>query len=256
MPTANIGKLPIKLGKRAPKLDKRTFMMSRYLPAILPPPPVETDGYVTKVPSWPMYLNDQLGDCVAAAAGHVVNQETYYASGSENIPTDNDILKTYEAVGGYVPGDPWTDQGMNMLDYLNYWRKVGVGGHKILGFASIDLARRDQIMHAVQLFGNVYLGVQLPISAQDQSVWKVPPGGPFGDGSPGSWGGHCVPMMFAGAQSSVVVTWGQTIHMTWDFLATYADEAYVVLSNDWIKANGISPSKFNITQLKEDLKLL
>lgn len=252
----NIGKLPYQLGKRAPQLDKRTFMLSRYLPAVLPAPPPETDGYVTKVPSFPLYLNDSLGDCVAAAAGHIINQETYYASGTEAIPTDAQILKTYEDVGGYVPGDPSTDQGMNMLDYLKYWRKKGVGGHKILGFAAIDLTRRDQIMQAIQLFGNVYLGLQLPISAQGQNVWKVPPSGPFGDGSPGSWGGHCVPMMFAGQQSSVVVTWGATLHMTWDFLADYADEAYVVLSNDWIKANGISPSKFNITQLKADLALL
>src|SRR5436190_15974434 len=102
----NPGKLPVKLGKRAPILDKRTFQLARYLPAILPPAPPETDGYVTKVPSFPMYLNDQLGDCVAAAAGHIINQETYYASGTEALPTDAQILKTYEDVGGYVPGDP------------------------------------------------------------------------------------------------------------------------------------------------------
>jgi hypothetical protein len=252
----NIGKLPIQLGKRAPRLDKRTFRLARYLPAIIPPPPVETDGYVTKVPSWPMYLNDSLGDCVAAAAGHIVNQETFYASGTEKLPTDNDILKTYEAVGGYIPGDPNTDNGMDMLSYLKYWRSTGVGGHKILGFVGVDLTRRDEIMQAIQLFGNVYLGIQLPISAQVQTAWKVPAGGPFGDGSPGSWGGHCVPMMFAGAQTSVVVTWGNTLHMDWDFLTNYADEAYVVLSNDWIKANGVSPSKFNLAQLQADLALL
>src|SRR5579862_1190901 len=148
----NIGKLATQLGKRAPRLDRRTFKLARYLPAIIPPPPVETSGYVTKVPEWKMYMNDTLGICVGAAAAHLINQETYYAGGTEIEPTDAQVLKTYEDVGGYVPGDPSTDNGMDMLTFCNYWRSTGVGGHKILGFATVDLTRRDEIMQAIQLF--------------------------------------------------------------------------------------------------------
>lgn len=244
-----------RLGKRAPRLDRRTFKLERYMPTL--PAPLDHVNWLSKPQAlgWPMMLNDSLGDCVCAAAGHMVEQWTAYASSPVVVP-NSDILTMYEQVGGYVPGNSQTDQGCSMLDALNWWRKVGLGGRKILGYASVDTWNRPQFKNSVRLLGNVYLGVQLPLSAQGQSVWQVPNEGPFGDGSPGSWGGHCIPVVSYDRTGLIVISWGQKLFMTWGFLHTYADEAYAVLSPDWIESTGLSPGQFNLPQLQADLGAL
>lgn len=256
----NPGLLTQKLGKAAPKIDKRTFKLAKYLPKLMPPPPPSA-SYVQKVQDWGMMLNGVLGDCVAAAAGHMIQQWTRYA-GTEIVIPDSAILKTYEDVGGYIPGNSNTDTGMVMLDYLNYWRKVGVGGHKILGYVSVDPSRVDQIQAAIQLFGNLYAGLQLPRSVQGTSLWSVPPSGPYNNASPGSWGGHCVPLMAYRPNSAgtaalyTPLTWAAKFTATAGFLHCYMDECYAVLSEDWIESNGLAPSQFNLDQLQEDLSQL
>jgi len=44
--------------------------------------------------------------------------------------------------------------------------------------------------------------------------------------------------------------------MTWGFLHTYADEAFAVLSPDWIAKTGLAPNHFNLSQLQADLAAL
>ena len=93
---------------------------------------------------------------------------------------------------GYKPSDPSTDRGAVELDVLRYWRKTGVGGYKIDAFVALEPKNHLHVQAAVDLFGGSYIGLALPVSAQQQKVWSVPPGGPTGTGAPGSWGGHAV----------------------------------------------------------------
>ena len=126
-----------KLGKTKARKDPRTLQLSNYVMVATIPDIPEEVSWITHVNHWPMYGNDSVGDCVAAAAGHHIQQWTNYA-GNEICVSPQDVIKTYEDVGGYVPGDPSTDNGMNMLTYLKYWRKTGVGGHKIMAFVSVN----------------------------------------------------------------------------------------------------------------------
>lgn len=253
-----IDRTKVSLGKRAPRIDSRTLRMSTYRTAKAGPITVPVaDGYITKVPDWPMYLNDTLGDCVAAAAGHCIEQWTEYA-GDFYQPTDAEILAFYE-----TQNPPPQDDGMVMLTALNTWRQNGVGKHKIDAFVSIDPTNRKEVEEAIYLFGNIYIGLALPLTAQTGDVWQVPPMGLNGDGSPGSWGGHCVPAMgFQGKtvpghpEGLMVVTWGQLMPMTWAFLESYCDEAYAILSPDWIDNKGDTIGGLNVNQLKADLKLV
>jgi hypothetical protein len=245
----------MKLGKRAVRIDPRTFRLQKYLNTRLPAPPVEV-SWVTKVPSWPMYLNDQLGDCVIAAEAHMVNQWSYYASGVEYRVTEQDVLRAYERVGGYVPNDPWTDTGCDMLSALNDWRHNGIGGHKILGYAQVDQTNLTEVFQAIEIFGSLFTGIQLPISAEYERAWTVPKGGPVMNGSPGSWGGHAVPIDAASLKSRTCITWGSRLKMSPNFFRDYVDECYAVLSQDWIDAQGLSPSQFNLAQLQADLASL
>jgi hypothetical protein len=53
-----------------------------------------------------------------------------------------------------------------------------------------------------------------------------------------------------------VITWGSKLIMTPRFRRTYSDEAYAVLSQEWIEKNGQAVSGFNLAQLQADLASL
>lgn len=245
------------LGKKAPRLDHRTLRLAKYLtikPEVyLPPNEVSWITRLQSAEQLPMYLNDDIGDCVAAAAGHMIQQWNFYA-GHPAKPTDQDIQKSYEDVGGYIPGDPSTDNGMDMLSYLKYWRTVGVGGHKILAFVSVDFTNISEVKAAIQLFGNLYIGLALPVAAQGQGAWTVSDNWTNTDnGQPGSWGGHCVPLFAASMLTRTCVTWGVGLKMSDNFFEDYCDEAYAVLSSEWMDVTGHSPMGLDLSQLKSDL---
>jgi hypothetical protein len=242
-----------KLGKKPARHDVRTLQMANYLELPAFPPSRDWTGKAT--PGWGMMLNDQLGDCTCAAIGHIIQAWSSNAGPKEITLPDSAILKAYEAVGGYKPGQPNTDQGAVELDVLKYWRKTGVGGYKIDAFVALEPKNHQHIEAAVDLFGGAYIGVSLPISAQKQKVWSVPPGGPTGSGAPGSWGGHAVVIEAYDPQGLTCITWGQRKRMTWSFWDAYCDEAYATLSELWAGKKP-APSGFNLAQLKADLKEL
>ncbi len=251
-----------KLGKLPPRRDPRTLKLADYIKT-LPPAPAQA-GYIDKVQRWPIFLNDSLGDCVVAAAAHMIQQWTIYA-GKPFTPSDTDVLRAYMAVSGYNPNDPSSDQGCVILDMLKYWRNTGLGGHKIAAFVSVDHANHEEIKKAIQLFGNCYIGLGLPVTAQNPEtgengfpVWSMPANGTVGDGAPYSWGGHSVMLPGYGIDAhgntgSEIVTWGQLYDMTWGFAGLYLDEAWTCVSLDWIRADGVSPSGFDLAQLLMDL---
>ena len=243
----------VKLGKAPARHDSRTLQLAKYLPATAIPNPPAKEDWEKKVTSWPMMLNDNIGDCTCACAGHMIEQWTTY-TGVPVTPSDQDVLTAYEAVGHYNPSDPSTDQGAVILDVLNYWRQTGVAAHQIMAYAALEPKNHNEVKDSILLFGNCYIGVQLPLSAQNQAVWAVPPGGPTGQGAPGSWGGHAIPIVAYDVRGLTVVTWGALKRMSWSFLDTYCDEAYAVLSQDWINnVSKLSPSDFDLATLQADL---
>jgi hypothetical protein len=234
-----------KLGKHPVRHDPRTLKLAKYFTAAIPPPPSTCD-WIKGKGNFGMMLNDQLGDCAIAAPGHQEQIWTMNASTELTLP-DNAILKAYEAVSGYKPGDPNTDNGCNMLDVLKYWRKTGIGARKIQAFAAVDLKMPIHLSQAIYLFGGAYVGLQLPLSAQNQKVWKY-----VGDQA-GGWGGHAVEIVRYDLDYLTCITWGKPLKMTHEFFINYADEAYAVLSNDWIEKNKLAPNHFNLSQLQTDL---
>jgi hypothetical protein len=241
-----------KLGRKPSFQDPRTLSLARYILPELPNAPAKVD-FSDKVKTWGMMLNDKLGCCTISAAGHEIQQWTANA-GTQQTPPDSSILSAYEAVSGYRPGQPDTDSGANMLDVLKYWRKNGIAGHKIGAFAALDPTNLDHIRTAVWLFGSAYLGIALPTSAQKQDVWDVPAGGATGDGKPGSWGGHAVEIAGFSPEGVFVVTWGAVKLMTWNFFKTYVEEAYAIISQDFL-ADGKTPNNgLDMATLKADLK--
>jgi hypothetical protein len=240
-----------RLGKRAPRHDPRTLQLANYLtPGVLPPAP-PSFNWGAKVSNWPMMGNNTIGDCTCAAAGHCIEEWTTDA-GAPLIVPDAQIIAAYAAVSGYDPKTGQHDVGATEIDVLNYWRKTGIGGHKILGYAALEPGNLDHVRDCVWIFGNCYIGLALPVTAQTQAIWSVPPGGAVGPGAPGSWGGHAVPVVAYDAQSLTVVTWGALQRMTWGFWAAYCDEAYALLSQDFLSANA-TPDGVQLATLEADL---
>ena len=151
------------LGKRPARTDKNVKTVQLLGHRETPTPALES-SWVMKVPEMTMFGNDRLGDCVEAAAGHIENQVSLFAGGSEVTISDDDIIAFYSAAGGYVPGDPDTDNGTDMLTALNIWRQAGIGnsGHKILAYASVNPRNMTEVMQSIAIFGNLYIGIQLP----------------------------------------------------------------------------------------------
>jgi hypothetical protein len=255
-----IDPLKLKLGKQPARHDPRTLLFATYATAALPAPPPSLDltGKV-KVP-WGMMDNAQIGDCTCAAAGHLLMEWTANAQSKTVTPTDAQIIAAYSAITGYNPKTGANDNGAQEIDVLNYWRQTGIAGHKIQAFMALEPANHTHIMDGTWIFGGCYIGLSLPKSAQAQTsnkqIWSVPPSGTGGDGAPGSWGGHAVPVVAYDSRSLTVVTWGALQTMTWGFWAAYCDEAYAILSPDFLeqkKGQPVTPDGFNVQQLLEDL---
>src|SRR5690349_7012685 len=110
-----------RLGKRPPKFDARTPHLAAYLKRGLAPPPAQCLNYTDPVKAWPMMGNDTLGDCTCAAAGHMIEEWTANTRSQPVVMSTAEVEKAYRH---FSP--PGTDNGANLLDVLNYWRKTGM----------------------------------------------------------------------------------------------------------------------------------
>lgn len=202
--------------------------------AELPAPPAAADWQSDTI-AWPMYGNDTIGDCTCAGVGHMVNQLTFYGSGTEQSPTEQHVVAMYSAITGYNPDDPNSDTGAYCQDVLGYWRKTGLEGHKVVAYASLDVHNLTEVKQAVAQFGTVYVGLNFPDSAMTQfnegKPWDVVKGAKIE-------GGHCVIVGAYGGGKFGLVTWGAEAEMTEAFWKKYVDEAWVVLDPDGLNRAG------------------
>jgi len=242
----------MKLGRKAVKTDTRTLKLARYLTPGLPPPPPSTD-WTCGVTSWGMMMNDTLGDCTIAGIAHAIQVFTANTGTMASIP-NSIIVSYYQQWDGYVPGNPATDNGGCELDVLNHWQKQGFAGNALTAFADPKPANLDEIRQSISLFGGVYIGLSLPLTAHKQDVWDVVRRG-GGDAVPGSWGGHCVFVPKYDGKTFTCITWGQLKTMTVAFWNKYCDETHALLAPGWLTAKG-SPSGFAQAQLEADLKAI
>jgi hypothetical protein len=244
MPRYALGRLPADPTK--PKLRLRRSATER------PTPPASVD-WLSEVREWGVLGNDSVGDCTAAAAAHVAMLVDKYGQGRDTVITDTEALQMYEAISGYVPGDPATDVGATLQDALDYWRKQGIAGNKIAAFAFVDAQDLDLVRACIATFGSVYTGMSFPSSAMDQldrgDVWYVVRRSAVE-------GGHCVPIAAYDADTFTCVTWGRTQPMTVDFYLRYFDEIAVPVDLDWLAATGLSPAGVDIGQLNADYEAL
>ena len=250
---------PVKLGKRPAKQDARTLKFAKYVTTDLPQVPASCD-YGDKVTNWGMLKNDVLGDCTCAGILHAI-MLWLSQNGIVRSFTDSDAIALYERLCGYNPNNPSSDQGGVELDILKAWRKQPIADCQLLAFASVDPSNWEHVKLAHYLAGSLYMGVNLPLSAQKPGLWSDT------SGEPGSWGGHAlVTSAYTDPKRSLLcslikrdsgarltaITWGTTQDMTPAWLETYCDELWVPITSDWFK-EGKAPNGFNLAQLQADV---
>lgn len=259
-----------KLGKHAPRYDKRTLRMSNYVTTELPPPPGAVD-WTPAVESWPMYANDRYGCCTCAAAGHMIDGWRENAGEDRHVLTDLAILDAYAAVTGFNPNAPLlpngqnpTDNGACALDVLKHWRNVGIGGHRIGAWVDGRPANQTEVKQSIWLFGAAYVGMSLPDAIFNTpdgdpmaATWDVPLSGCVGDWRPNPRNGHMISLhAYDLAGWLKCVTWAGVKLLSWRFLEAYCDELHAVLSQDLLNADMLSPTGLNLDQLRADLAAL
>lgn len=245
----------VRLGKLAAKHDARTLRLDNYTQGI-PRAPLLWDvpGDMRQF-NFGMMENDRLGDCTAAAIAHLIQVWTYYTKGAAQSIPDQAVVDFYSLSTGYNPSDPSSDRGGVEIDVLNCFRKNGIVGNTLTAYAAFTSSRHEQFRDSVYYFGGAYLGLALPRCIQGQRVWDAPLVS-SSDTQPGSWGGHAVVSPWYNDKGPVLVTWGTLVQCTWDFIDRYCDEAYALLSPDWINNGKLSPTGFDIQTLQNDLAII
>lgn len=242
--------MKFKFGRNPRQFHKDTLVLHDYLPKLLPPVPVAVT-WSTKVPNYPMYLNDAEGDCVWAAGGHSVQTWTANANGLFT-PADFDIQTGYESTG-FIPGDPSTDNGTSITQMLAYWRDTGIAGHKIAGWAEFDPTNVNAVKYVIANFGLAFIGCVVRQSDMD----NFNAGQPWVPGTDAVLGGHGIVAVDYDANGATIITWGAKQAVTWDWFVAEVDEIYAPVTQDFIDANtSTSPSGLDMEQLQEDLQLL
>jgi hypothetical protein len=252
-----------KFGKLPARRDYRIPRMSRYAP-LLPAPP-RSANYYSEVTEWGVLGNagpGAVGNCIVAAVDHGIYQERIYANPDLVIvpPTTEEAITTYSAVGGYVRGNPATDQGLYMLgsgSMMEYWAKDGIicGGklNKPAAYTQITQPNIVEWEQAVAIYGSLLLGLQLPESIvsgeEPPAIWR-------------NWrgpvaGGHeiiAVGYSKPGKETLFdIISWGQRFQADGAFLQHCVDEAVAVANAAFIGASGTDPGGLTLAMLKADM---
>jgi hypothetical protein len=221
----------MKLGRRPASFMGTAFL--RDLPSFsaLPLQP-EWSDYSDVVPQWPMLKNDELGDCAEAALLHIF-QLFKAINGQVTFPDDQSVVELYSAAGGYVPGDPSTDQGTQLNALLQYAKSntagapynVSMAPEYVQAFAYLQHTDLAHVSQCVALFKALFVGVNLRQAQMTQEVWDA--------GSSAVIGGHAITVIGANNTGPKIISWGKVIQATWAWWTQCVEEAWVVLNYDF-----------------------
>jgi hypothetical protein len=248
---------PLYFGRRKPIFQVPHLKLANYISiSSIASPPAACDyiGGRAAPAMKKIYLNNVLSCCVISMMGH---GEAVITANNPDLPvsvyTDTQITSVYSAVGGYVPGNPSTDNGCLLTDALHYWTSTGMpDGHKIAGYVGIDATNPEEVRTAINLFEVTTAGLELP----DAWLQTIADGATWGiAGDPDPSNGHCIESSKYGKDGPVFDTWGDEITVTDGAMTKYASklamgEFYAVISQDIInRGTKKSPSGFDWEQL-------
>ncbi len=230
-----------KLGKLPKKEDKRNLMFENYVKT-LDPASISFDNLALVYSKlnisdptilFPIDGNDTYGDCTCAGDAHGVTVWNGVL-GINKIPTSEEVLALYNTLTN------GQDTGCALLDVLKYLQKTGAFGEKVPAFVEVNIHNLEHIKLAISLFGGLYVGINVQENAESDfesgTTWT--PGNLTGDG-------HCVYITSYDEEGVTILTWGNVIKGTWAWFKECVDEAYAILSQEFLDSN---------QELQSDLK--
>ncbi len=151
------------LGRKAPASQERTFRSGQSLlgstvptpPATIAIPAVVCQRAIPDIHEHPARLLRHRASRPFPGEHHQPERQA-----TPFIYTDNQIIKDYEAVGGYIPGDPFSDQGCDIADRSclpsehRLCRRV-----KLLGSINLDPTSQLALQQSVWITGGVCFGM-------------------------------------------------------------------------------------------------
>ena len=205
-----------------------------------------------------MFLNDQRPDCTIAQVGHCDLTHEWRSRKDYSPVTDEAILRMFKETGREQGlGD---NEGRYNELVLQYWARTGLQQpdgtmQKILGYAVVDYTDLDESRAAGRIFGGTCNSVGLPERALHQlnngQRWSLQAGP--GSLAIGSWGYHA---MFGPAWNSygqLYMTWGDRQQATKAWFKQFTVEQFVVVTEDWLNAEGLTIHGMNLDALLSDL---
>jgi hypothetical protein len=245
-PNRRLGRLPRAHNPRIPSYHQMRA-------ARLPPIPDHVNWLLGAPQDLGMMGNDRLGDCTIAALHH--GRQVWSLGATQRIVTDPDsaVLADYEALCGYDPANPDTDQGGVLQAVLAGAVSRGIttqnGPDKLLGFYEIDVRNQQDVREVIALGGLAYIGIDLPAAWGDSdagATWDATDSAPEG--------GHCVILVGYTPGGFWVVSWGMRFFLTNAGFAQACDEAYGLVSQDWITKTGKTPGGMTVSDLESVMR--
>jgi len=238
----------LRFGKKAAVKDERTLMFRRYVKPEHPAPPEsyssldrlrESLGTDDVAELFPMDGNDRYGCCVMAGAAHLITN-FHGLVGRKEIMPEAEVIRIYlELTGG-------SDEGLVVLTTLKYWKRHGIGNHKIEGFVGLEEHDHSDVKTSIWLFGGVKLGFRV----QDAAVSDFEHGRMWEPGrTDGS--GHDVTAIGYTKDYIELLTWGGLQRGSWDWWNEMVDESYGILPPE-AREPAFAPG-FDFAALQEDL---
>lgn len=216
--------------------------------SVLPTPDL-TVGYQADVTSWPMALNDQLGDCTIAGIEHVLEVHAAEVKQTFPYPGDDATRTTYTG----LTGGP--DTGLLLSTVINAGSTTGLFGHKVVGAAQIVADNVVSLKQSIDFWGAAYAGVNCPDSAQQQfnpdgtGIWRVVPDATVE-------GGHCIIFVGYDQQYLYAVTWGGIVRVEWHWWSVYGTQAFALITDFFVDVGHGPTNSLDLAAMQSDLQAL
>jgi hypothetical protein len=207
--------------------------------------------------------NATWGDCADAATYREVEIMSFATTGKEQAATTDLALQLYTLTTGFNPnagpsGMNPTDQGTNLQELLDYRLNTGIvlpdgSTSKLVAYFELDSRNHNDCRLAIEQGGVIQLGINAyPYfdNVQQGGTWNPPTAGEQPDGGHAICSGKYEPGAF------IIKSWAMDIVMpiaTWDAVV---QEAYCIVSPEWLKATGTTPFGMSLTELDQAMAAL
>jgi hypothetical protein len=215
----------------------RRFRLTGSYPAVSLP----IDWTKNNTLSFPVYGNDQYGDCMYAAACHGDNTFTGNI-GSESSFDLNTIVQDYLQLSG-------GDNGLNEGQIVGAW-KQGLANNtaaSIIDALELDPNDAPSMQAAIYFFGGILFMLDVPDAWYNSfttgAIWDAPATGDASNGHGVWWNG------VDNNGNYKLQTWGTYGWITPAGVADCDPTCFVVFSSRWFNPQGIAPNGLSYSQL-------